>query len=233
MLSFRQVQNGSFLAPGLALIFDMDGVLIDSTATHTRAWDLYLERLGIDEPDLMHRMLGKRNDEIVRVLLGDDLPKDEVFHHGAAKEQLYRDLMDPVFDAHVVPGVVEFVRKAKVAGIPMGVATNAEPPNVDFVLRRTGLDGAFQAIVDGHQVENPKPHPDVYLEAARRIGVDPGNCIIFEDSPGGMRAAQSAGSRLVAILTTVREAPEAMLAIPDFNDERLMPWLMSQFPLPL
>jgi beta-phosphoglucomutase len=230
MLSFRQVQNGSFLAPGLALIFDMDGVLIDSTATHTRAWDLYLDRLGIREDSLMQRMLGKRNDEIVRALFGDDLSEDEVFRHGAAKEQLYRELMDPVFDEHVVGGVTEFVRKAVEAGIPLGLATNAEPPNVEFVLRRTGLEGAFRAVVDGHQVANPKPHPEVYVEAARRLNVDPANCIIFEDSPGGMKAAQAAGARVVAVLTTVMEAPEAKLAIPDFLDERLMPWLTSQAP---
>ena len=102
--------------------------------------------------------------------------------------------------------------------------------NVEFVLARTGLAGVFQAVVDGHQVENPKPHPDVYLEAARRLKVEPANCIIFEDSPGGMRAAQAAGARLVAVLTTMREAPEARLAIPDFLDERLMPWLTSQAP---
>jgi beta-phosphoglucomutase-like phosphatase (HAD superfamily) len=84
--------------------------------------------------------------------------------------------------------------------------------------------------VDGHQVENPKPHPDVYLEAARRLNVDPANCIIFEDSPGGMKAARAAGARLVAVLTTVREAPEAELSIPDFLDKRLMPWLTSQDP---
>lgn len=230
MLSFRQVQNGSFLAPGLALIFDMDGVLIDSTATHTHAWDLYLDRLGIKEEGLMDRMLGKRNDEIVKALLGGELPEDEVFRHGAAKEQLYRELMDPVFEEHVVGGVTEFVRKAVEAGIPLGLATNAEPPNVEFVLRRTGLEGAFQAVVDGHQVANPKPHPEVYVEAARRLNVDPANCIIFEDSPGGMKAAQAAGARVVAVLTTVMEAPEAKLAIPDFLDERLMPWLTSQAP---
>ena len=208
----------------------MDGVLIDSTATHTRAWDLYLDRLGIREDSLMQRMLGKRNDEIVKALLGDDLPEDEVFRHGAAKEQLYRDLMDPVFDDHVVGGVAEFVRKAAEAGIPLGLATNAEPPNVEFVLRRTGLEGAFQAVVDGHQVENPKPHPEVYLEAARRLNVNPANCIIFEDSPGGMKAARAAGARLVAVLTTVLEAQEAKLSIPNFLDERLMPWLTSQVP---
>lgn len=232
MLSFRQVKNGSFLAPGLALIFDMDGVLIDSMETHTRTWGLYLERLGVQDKGLLHLMLGKRNDDIVRALLGDGLSEMEVFDHGAAKEQLYRDLMGPAFDQHVVSGVREFVRGAAEKGIPLGLATNAEPLNVDFVLERTGLEGKFQSVVDGHQVENPKPSPDIYLEAARRLGVAPANCIVFEDSPGGMKAAQDAEARLVAVLTMISEAPQARLAIPDFNDERLLPWLRSQTPLP-
>lgn len=232
MLSFRQVENGSFLAQGLALIFDMDGVLIDSTATHTKAWDLYLERLGISDGDLMNRMLGKRNDQIVRALFGDQLPEEEVVRHGAAKELLYRDLMDPVFEQFVVPGVREFVLKASRHRIPLGLATNAEPANVEFVLRRTGLNGMFASIVDGHQVENPKPSPDIYMEAARRLGLAPANCVIFEDSPGGMTAALASGARLVAVLTTVTEAPGSALAISDFSDERLLPWLKSLTPLP-
>jgi len=231
MLSFRQVENGSFLAPGLALIFDMDGVLIDSTAIHTKAWDLYLERLGISDGDLMSRMLGKRNDQIVTALFGDQLPKEEVVRHGAAKEQLYRDLMDPVFERFVVAGVCEFVEQAHRQGIPLGLATNAEPANVEFVLRRTGLKGKFASIVDGHQIENPKPSPDIYTEVARRLGVAPANCVVFEDSPGGMTAALASGARLVAVLTTMNEAPGSALAIPDFSDERLLPWLKSLTPL--
>lgn len=210
----------------------MDGVLIDSTATHTRAWDLYLEKLGIRDDDLMNRMLGKRNDEIVRSLLGGSLPEDEVHRHGAQKEQLYRDLMDPVFDRYVVEGVREFVTRASNDGIPLALATNAEPPNVEFVLRKAGLNGRFLEVVDGHQVENPKPSPDIYLEASKRLGVAPANCIVFEDSPGGMKAALAAGARLVAVLTTMDRAPEARLAISDFSDERLLPWLKSQTPLP-
>jgi len=210
----------------------MDGVLVDSTETHTRAWDLYLAKLGIRDDDLMNRMLGKRNDDIVRALLGDNLLEDEVHRHGAEKERLYRELMDPVFDQHVVGGVREFVTRASKNGIPLGLATNAEPPNVEFALRRTGLNGSFRSIVDGHQVANPKPFPDIYLETAARLGAAPANCIVFEDSPGGMKAALAAGARLVAVLTTMDEAPDAELAIPDFNDERLLPWLKSQTPLP-
>lgn len=215
---------------GLALIFDMDGVLVDSTALHTVAWERYLARLGVDGSGVMQRMLGKRNDQIVRDLFGSSLTDEEAARHGADKEALYRELMAPEFERHVVPGVAEFVGEAARAGIRLGLGTNAEPLNVEFVLQRAGLAQSFQAVVDGHQVSRPKPDPEIYLEVARRLGVEPRNSVVFEDSPGGMAAARAAGARLVAVLTTVEAAPEAALAIRDFHDERLRPWLASQRP---
>lgn len=208
----------------------MDGVLVDSTALHTVAWERYLARLGVDGDGIMQRMLGKRNDQIVRELFGASLSGGETARHGAAKEAMYRELMAPVFERHVVPGAADFVHEAARAGLPLGLGTNAEPLNVEFVLRRSGLEGRFQAIVDGHQVSRPKPDPEVYLEVARRLGVEPRNCVVFEDSPGGMAAARAAGARLVALLTTLEAAPEAALAIRDFTDERLRPWLAGQRP---
>lgn len=223
--------NTPHLQPsGLAFIFDMDGVLINSTSLHTHTWERYLESLNMSAAGLMQRMLGKRNDQIVRDLFGHHLPQAEVDRHGAEKERLYRELMMPVFDQHVVPGVAGFIKQAAAAGIPLALGTNAEPLNVEFVLRHTGLDGLFQAIVDGHQVSRPKPDPEVYLEAAGRLGVPPANCIVFEDSPGGMVAARTAGARLVALLTTLDEAPVADLAIPDFTSPRLFEWLAGQKP---
>jgi beta-phosphoglucomutase len=209
----------------------MDGVLINSTSLHSIAWERYLESLSMSAAGLMQRMLGKRNDQIVRDLFGHDLPQDEVDRHGADKERLYRQLMTPVFHQHLVPGVVAFVRQSAAAGIPLALGTNAEPLNVEFVLHHAGLDGLFQTIVDGHQVSRPKPDPEVYLEAARRLDIPPANCIVFEDSPGGMAAARAAGTRLVALLTTLDEAPVADLAIPDFTSPRLPQWLAAQSPL--
>jgi beta-phosphoglucomutase len=224
--------NTPHLRPsGLAFIFDMDGVLVNSTTLHTLAWEHYLESLSMSAAGLMQRMLGKRNDQIVRDLFGHDLPQVEVDRHGADKECLYRELMAPVIHQHLVPGVVAFVKQAAAAGIPLALGTNAEPLNVDFVLRHAGLDGLFQAIVDGHQVSRPKPDPEVYLEAARRLGVPPANCIVFEDSPGGMAAARAAGARLVALLTTLDEAPAADVAISDFTCPRLSQWLAGQSPV--
>jgi len=218
------------LAPGLAFIFDMDGVLIESTDLHTAAWERYLDDHGVSSAGVMDRMFGKRNDQIVTEIFGSGLAAAEVAAHGAAKERVYRELMGPAFDDHIVAGVVPFVRAAHAAGIPCGLATNAEPANVEFVLSRTGLTGCFSAIVDGHQVEHPKPHPEVVLKAAAVLGTPPGDCIVFEDSPGGMKAARAAGARLVGLLTTLEDAPLADLAIPDFTDSRLIPWLSTLSP---
>ena len=206
----------------------MDGVIINSTDAHTRAWEEYLRRQGVRADGLMARMLGKRNDQIVHDVFGADLPHDQVLEHGFAKERLYREMMEPVFAGSLVPGVVEFVRAAFAAGIPLGLATNAEPLNVDFVLRGSGLRECFRAIVDGHQVSKPKPDPEVYAEVCRRLNISPRQTIVFEDSPGGMEAAHRAGARVVALLTTLTEAPAADLAISDFLDPALMRWLPAQ-----
>lgn len=211
--------------PGFAFLFDMDGVLIESTDMHTVAWEQYLDRFSIPSAGVMQRMLGKRNDQIVRDLFPPTISDEEVFRHGADKEALYRELIAPVFEAHIVPGVREFVRAARASGIPCALGTNAEPANVAFVLEKTGLASLFETAVDGQQVTHAKPHPEIYLTAAARLGVAPQNCIVFEDSPGGMQAALSAGARVVALLTTLREAPLAHLSIRDFNDPSLLPWL--------
>jgi HAD superfamily hydrolase (TIGR01509 family) len=218
------------LASGLAFIFDMDGVLIESTALHTVAWETYLETQGVSSVGVMDRMFGKRNDQIVAEIFGSGLGAAEIAAHGADKERVYRELMSPAFDEHIVAGVVPFVRAAHDAGIPCGLATNAEPANVEFVLSRAGLTRCFKAVVDGHQVEHPKPHPEIVLKAAAELGTPAVDCIVFEDSPGGMKAARAAGARLVGLLTTLEDAPLADLAIPNFTDSRLIPWLSTLSP---
>ena len=219
------------LSSGLALIFDMDGVVLHSTDLHMKAWVAYLERNGIKDTSVIYRMLGKRNDQIVHDIFGSGLSDAEVVEHGAAKERLYRELMTPVLEESYVAGVREFLRAAHAKGIPLALATNAEPLNVDFVLDHAGLRPLFSAIVDGSQVTHAKPHPEVFLTAAARLGIGPRNCVIFEDSPGGIQAALSAGGRVVGLLTTEKAYPQAALTMTDFTDGALLPWLAEQRPL--
>jgi beta-phosphoglucomutase-like phosphatase (HAD superfamily) len=108
------------------------------------------------------------------------------------------------------------------------VASNAEPANIDFVLDGAGLRPCFSAVVDGHQVSQPKPWPDIYLRAAELLHTSPGNCIIFEDSPTGIAAARAAGGRVAGIATHTTDLPGVDVLVRDFNDPALLRWLEQQ-----
>lgn len=206
------------------MIFDMDGVLIDSMPLHVLAWERYLQRLGISVEDLERRMHGKRNSELVRDLIDADLPEDVIFRHGADKEQLFRDMLLERELSHAqIPGLIEFLERHR--GEPMAIGSNAEPENIEFILERLGLRPYFSVAVNGMQVERPKPFPDIYLEAAKRLGVEPKHCIVFEDSPTGVEAGRAAGMRVVGVETTPTHFQGIDLRIKDFLDPALEPWL--------
>src|SRR5689334_859709 len=204
------------LARELALILDMDGVIIHSNPLHRKAWEEYSRQFGIEMDEAMHRrMYGRRNDDIVRDVFGPQLTPEEVREHGAAKERLYRELMGPIVKQSLVPGVVEFLARHR--GAPIAMATSAEPENVEFLLNAAGLRSYFRAIVDGHQVLNPKPHPEIYLTSAELLRADPRNCVAFEDSFAGIQSAGSADMMVVGIQTTPDDLPGVDLQIRDFT----------------
>jgi beta-phosphoglucomutase len=207
-----------------ALIFDMDGVIIDSNPLHRFAWLEYTRRHGVEMTEAMQqRMYGKRNDEIVRDFFGAQLDDGEVFAHGAAKEALYRELMKSRVEESLVPGVREFL--ANYGNLALAVATNAEAANVDFVLDSAGIGNLFRIVVNGHQVTNPKPHPEIYLRVAEALGFPPANCLVFEDSYTGVEAGLAAGMRVIGVGTTHQQLPGVSLLVQDFNDPALGPWL--------
>lgn len=211
----------------IAWIFDLDGVLIHSMPLHVRVWERYIADLGIQARDVETWMHGKRNSELVRDLLGNNLADDVVFEHGAAKERLFRQmLMASDLNQYRVPGVMEFLQRHE--DIPKAIGSNAEPANIDFVLDRFGLRAYFQVIVHGQEVNRPKPFPDVYLKAASQLHAEPRNCVVFEDSPTGVEAARAAGMRIVAVETTPAEFHGVDLQIKDFLDPQLESWLGAQ-----
>ena len=214
------------LRRGLSLIFDLDGVIVDSMPLHTLAWERYLKALGVDSEDVAQRMHGRRNDEIVRDFLGNHVPERVVFEHGAAKERLFREMIADQLSTRMVPGIQGFL--ARTQSVPVALATNAEPANVDFVLERAGLRRWFAAVADGTQVKNPKPAPDIYLYAAKLLATPPENCIVFEDSPVGISAARSAGTRVVGVRTHSGALRDVDLAVDNFIDPELEPWLAQQ-----
>lgn len=207
-----------------ALIFDMDGVIVNSNPLHVEAWKVYNSRFGIGMDEAMQqRMFGKRNDELVRAFFGEALTAEEVFAHGAAKEALYREMTGDRLEEMLVPGIREFLDRH--AAFPKGVGTNAEPPNVKFVLDGANLRPHFRAVVDGHQVEFAKPHPGIYLKVASLLGVEPAHCVVFEDSHSGVKAGLAAGMTVVGLSTTHQQMDGVALLVPDFKDLRLEEWL--------
>ena len=209
----------------------MDGGVVHSMPVHNEAWGVYLARHGIhlDRAAIEVGMHGKHNAEAVAEFFGNNLTAAEIQRHGAEKEKVYRDLMRPRLQDHLVPGLAEFL--ARHAYTPMGVATNAERANVDFVLDGAGLRHYFAVILDGQQVARPKPDPEVYLRAAEALGVNPTDCVIFEDSDTGIQAARGAGARVVGLTTTSAEPHGTDLTISDFCDPKLDLWLEALPPI--
>ena len=220
-------KTNSGLAEGLALVFDMDGVLVDSNPIHCEAWEVFNRRYGLETTEAMRwSMYGKRNDEIVREYFGEGLAPQEVVARGAAKEQLYREMIASRIEEILVPGLRAFLELHR--DDLMAVASNAEPENLDFVLDRSGLRSYFRVVVDGHQARYPKPHPELYLRTAGLLGVAPVNCLIFEDSYYGVEAARAAGARVIGVLTTHGDLPGAALTIDNFGNGDLAQWLCAQ-----
>jgi len=207
----------------------MDGVIVDSNGVHRETWTLFNRRYGLETTEAMLQfMYGRRNDEIVRGFFGRDLPDAEVAARGAAKERLFRETIAGRVERYLTPGLRSFLERHR--AVPMALASNAEPPNVHFILEETRLARYFRAVVDGHQVSRPKPFPDIYLRAAHLLKMPPVDCIVFEDSHSGVEAARAAGMRVVGIASTHADLPAAALNVRNFLAPELPPWLNAQTP---
>ena len=188
-------------APG-AVIFDIDGTIVDNMHLHAEAFAVFAERHGL--PPLTQedraRLDGRRNSEIFPILFKRDVPRDEWLAYEREKEGLYRELSR----GRLAPmnGLHRLINQLTHNRIPTALATSAPQLNVAHTLAELGLAGAFPIIVRGDEVARGKPAPDVFIEAARRLDVDPAVCLVFEDAPMGIEAAQAAGMRVVALTTS-------------------------------
>jgi beta-phosphoglucomutase-like phosphatase (HAD superfamily) len=185
-----------------ALLFDMDGTMVDSMPFHAKSWGEFAHRHGlamrVDE--ILRRTTGRTGIECMRELFGAALPDDRARALVNEKEAIYRELFAPVFAE--VPGFRRFFDDAGRRGMKTAVATAGDRHNIEFVLSRLQLDPPPAAIVGGDQGLPGKPEPALFLEAARRLAVPPAQCIVFEDAPFGIEAARRAGMRAVAVCTT-------------------------------
>jgi len=191
----------SRLAPK-AVIFDIDGTIVDNMHLHAEAFSVFAQRHGLPPltRDDRARLDGRRNSEIFPILFKREVPREEWQAYEREKEGLYRELsrgrLLPMKGLHVL------IDRLRESGVAMALATSAPEPNVVHTLNELGLADAFPVIVRGDQVPRGKPAPDVFLEAARRLGVSPAECLVFEDAPMGIEAAHAAGMPVVALTTS-------------------------------
>ncbi len=203
-----------------AVIFDMDGVIVDNGYYHKQAWEEFCSRYKISFSAEKFRKVffGRTNEEILPDVFNRELTVQEIEELGAEKEMLYREIYRPHLEA--VPGFLYFLNELKEKKIPVGVATSAPKENVDFVLQGLGINHRIDVVVDDSMVSKGKPHPEIYLKAASLLKAYPGKCVVFEDSLSGTQSAYDAGTKVVAVTTTLPAAEHkfAHRVIEDFRE---------------
>jgi beta-phosphoglucomutase len=206
----------------------MDGTLIDSAEYHWITWHDTLAELGVAlTRESFNGWFGSRNDRILRRYFGDDFPIGEIARIGELKESRYRML---VRDEGIVllPGVEGWLHGLRQAGWRQAVASSAPPANIDVLLEVLHLQRVFDTTVSAEEVAHGKPHPDVFLRAAEKLGVLPPHCVVVEDAPVGVEAGRRGGMRTIGIAgphghLDADVVTASMADLPPDTFERLVP----------
>lgn len=204
------------------LLFDMDGVLVNNLDVHRQAFAEFFRRYGVERPfENLNRLFGMGNDDI----MGELMPRDIVERVGIRelgyeKEAIYREIYAPIIEPQA--GLVDLLAASEREGLRCAVGSSGYRANVDFVLEKCDIERYFAAAVAGDEVTRCKPDPEIYLTAAAKLGLEPRECVVFEDAEAGIEAAKRAGIKVVALATTFTreflENTDADLIINDFRD---------------
>jgi beta-phosphoglucomutase len=190
-----------------AVIFDIDGVLIDSYQAHFQSWHEAAARRGyvMTEEDFA-ATFGRTNRDIIATLWDPNLSADQADELGAQKESAYRDLVRHNFPTMAgAPDLLEDLRRQ---GYSMGLGSSGPPENVQLTWDRLGGERYFTAAVNGQDVSRGKPDPEVFLLVAQRLGVDPARCAVVEDASAGIAAARAAGMTAIGFCSTGHQHDE-------------------------
>ncbi|GAA3949878.1 beta-phosphoglucomutase family hydrolase [Hymenobacter algoricola] len=217
-----------------ALIFDMDGVLIDNTPYQARAFQLLFRDLGLstNARQLLRRLNGMPASNILKTVFTNPVPDKQLKEYAAQREFLYRTLYwDKRREA---AGLSKFLQAARDAGFKLGLGTGSAADTISYILDHLDLRRFFDVVVGKDDVDKGKPHPDTFRVAAQKLGVPPERCVVFEDALLGEQAAYKAGMRCIALSTGLKPAQfQAPMAVfKDFTTltPRLVLELLDQHP---
>jgi HAD superfamily hydrolase (TIGR01509 family) len=206
--------------PAYALIFDMDGVLVDNTAYQARAFQMLFRDLGLttNARRLLERLNGMPATTILKTVFTHDVPKKKLEEYATQREFLYRTLY---WDKRrEVAGLTSFLQAARAAGFKIGLGTGSINETISYLIDHLNIRQYFDVIVGKDDVDNGKPHADTYTLTAKKLGIPPEQCLVFEDALMGEQAAYKAGMRCIALSTSIKpdkfQAPLAV--IKDFTD---------------
>lgn len=201
------------------VIFDMDGVIIDSFPYHLESTKIYIRQMGFDISDqvIRDKYFGRTNKDWISELHDGKLSLPQLKQMGEEKEAIYRSLYEK--DIQAVPGLHNFLELLKSKQVKIGLGTSAPRSNVRFVTGKLQIFDYFDAILDESHVTNGKPDPEIYLKVAEALDLPNHKCIVIEDSNSGIESARRAGSKVIGMATTHsrEELPLTDLTIDDFT----------------
>ena len=184
-----------------AVIWDMDGVIVDTAPYHFSAWQEAFRKKGAKyTADDFRRNFGQRNDAIIRNILGDGISQSELDTISEEKERDFRK--KEMQNIKPLPGATELMKLLIEHGFKMALASSAPTENIKLQTEGLGISNWFQSIISGGDVTEGKPSPQSFLLAAQRLGAEPKNCVVIEDAVAGVTAAKRAGMRCLAVTNT-------------------------------
>ncbi len=195
-----------------AVIFDVDGVLVDSYQAHLQSWQQFVREQGDQlSEERFAQGFGRTSRELMLELWPErDLTPDELTSFDTRKEQLFREIIER--DYPVMTGAVSLWNQLHAAGFSLGVGSSGPPNNVHLAMQHIDPGGLAGCVVTGADVSKGKPDPEVFLRAAAGLGVDPGECVVIEDAAPGLMAAKAAGMKCVGFVSTGRSADQLRMA---------------------
>ncbi len=207
-----------------AMIWDLDGVIIDSADEHRRAWQRLAREEGVTLTDAdFWATFGKRNDDIFAILWGP-LSPEELRRLADRKEAYFRELIRET--AAPLPGAMELMQSLHEAGFSQALASSAPIENIQLISDVLGLERYLSVLVSGETVPRGKPAPDIFLKAATELGVEPAHCLVIEDAVAGVEAAHAAGMRCISVagnrdLPGLRKAELMVRSLVEVDVERV------------